>query len=412
MNNNLCKYRNCEECDVKSCKRRRNRDVEEYQILADFDYVPKTADGVFVDIGTTTIATLRLENGVKKASDTRRNPQYVFGADVMSRITAQAFGKHDEIVSSVRLGVGESIKAVEGVDCRCYISANTAMVNMYLGEDCKSLGVYPFRAPILDAYVTDRIIIPPCVSGFIGADVLSGLFMCGFHDSSDINMFIDLGTNTEIAIGNKDGIMTASAAGGPAFEGGGISCGVGAVEGAICTVSQTDGRFKTIGDKPPIGICATGITDLIAWLLKTEKMDLTGRLKDDIPYALTDSVSFTQADVREIQTAKSAVRAGIEMLINKYGAKDEDIKNIYIAGGFGKWLDIESACVIGLLPERFSGIYRAVGNSSLGGIIKLSETHGGLEQMESIKKACTEISLATETDFSEMFLKYMNFIKE
>ncbi len=412
MINNFCADGSCEKCSIKVCKRRKNYKSGQYKILADFGYIPETAKGVFVDIGTTTIAAVRFLNGTATACDTRSNPQYKLGADVISRITAEAFGKHDELVFLLREAVRESIEAVGEKDDICYISANTAMVNMYLGNNCRSLGVYPFNAPSLDAYVTDKMIILPCISGFIGADVASGLFMCGFHESDEMNIFIDLGTNTEIAIGNKNRIMVTSAAGGTAFEGGGISCGVGSVEGAICSVSQDNESFRTINDKSPVGICGTGIVDLLAKLLKTGVIDRTGRLKDDKPYRLTDKIEFNQSDIREIQTAKSAVRAGIELLIDNYGVDETDIKNIFIAGGFGKWLDINNACSIGLLPKRFMGKYRAVGNSSLGGIVKLSETPNGMEQIEDIKKACAEISLAEAEKFSQLFLKYMNFEEE
>ena len=405
----FCKLGRCCECTVKNCKRRQNSHEGAYSVVSDYAYIPDNASGVFVDIGTTTIATARLKNGELKSFDTRRNPQYRIGADVLSRISAQALGKHDELIGLLRSGVNESVKAVGRTDEICYISANTVMTNMYLGNDCRSLGVYPFTAPTLDAQISDSEVILPCISGFIGADILSGLFMCDFHKNDDINLFIDLGTNTEIAIGNRYRIMTASAAGGPAFEGGGISCGTGSVEGAICSVSVVDGTVKTIGEKTPVGICGTGIVDLLAMMLKKGIMDSSGRLLKDEPYCVCDGVSFTQSDIREIQTAKGAIRAGIELAVSRYGVNKSDIENVYIAGGFGKWLDIDNACSIGLLPESFKGKYKAVGNSSLGGAVKFSETPNALECLNSIKNVCTELSVAMDDEFQELFLKYMDF---
>lgn len=409
MTDNFCKFGKCSECGVKTCKRRRRANEGEYSILLDFAYVPDTATGVFTDIGTTTIATVRFKNGKAEAWDTRRNPQYTLGADVLSRISAQAFGKGDELIRLLRDGVEESIRAVGRTDEQCYISANTVMTNMYLGNDCRSLGVYPFKAPSLGGCVADDKVILPCASGFIGGDVLSGLFMCDFDINDEVNVFIDLGTNTEMAIGGRSGILTASAAGGPAFEGGTISCGVGSVEGAICSVSVADGTVKTIGGGRPIGICGTGIVDLLARMLKCGIMDGNGRILNDEPFCVCDAVLFTQADVREIQTAKGAVRAGLELMLKRYGACEDEIRNIYIAGGFGKWLDIDNACAIGLLPKRFKDKYRAVGNASLGGAVKLAETENAWERTKQIGSLCRELSIATDDEFSELFLDYMNF---
>lgn len=397
---------NCDECTAVDCPRRVKKHDADFAVVSDFMYTSKNASGVFCDIGTTTIASVYVENGEIIGKDLRENPQRKYGADVISRIGLQNRNRQDEIISVLKNGVGESVRAVNGKGT-VYISGNTAMVNMYLGRDCLGMGSHPFTAPSLEGYDENGIVIPPQIDTFLGADVVSGLYMCDFHRNDTVNVFIDLGTNAEIAVGNKDKILLTSAAAGPAFEGGGISCGVGSVDGAISFVSLANGTVQTIGDKPPIGLCGTGIIDMVAELLKTGRIDRTGRLNEDC--RIIDDIVFTQRDVRQVQLAKGAVRAGIEILLREYGVDDCDVENVYIAGGFGRYLNFDNACSIGLLPERFSGKYMSVGNSSLGGIIKLAENDDGTEQAEKIKGVSETIRLTDVAEFNDLFMKYMDF---
>ena len=208
-----------------------------------------------------------------------------------------------------------------------------------------------------------------------------------------------------MAIGSRHGILCTSAAAGPAFEGGRISCGTGAVPGAVCSVSLKDNGIRTIGGKRPAGICGTGLIELIYELFNAGYIDKTGLLCDRYSggFALTDDIVLHQKDIREFQTAKGAIRAGVELLIKEYGS--DDIENIYIAGGFGKWLDINKACGIGLLPERYRDKYRAVGNGALGGAVKV--LCSGIDGIEHIRSVARDFPLAEKNDFSELFLKYM-----
>ena len=170
----------------------------------------------------------------------------------------------------------------------------------------------------------------------------------GMNEDEGLNLFIDLGTNGEMAIGRKGKFLVTSTAAGPAFEGGNISCGTGSVPGAICAVKIENGRasFETIGGAAPKGICGTGAVSVLAELLKAGLLDETGALDDDIfddGFEIAPGVVFTQKDVREMQLAKSAVRAGLETLLLRYGATYADIKKLYVAGGFGYRIDREKA---------------------------------------------------------------------
>lgn len=396
--------RSCDDCPNRYCPRRSSANGE-FETVSDFDYVPTTADGIAIDIGTTTIAAVRYDNGhaIGRISDV--NVQRRRGADVISRIQAAADGAGDELQSMIRRQLGGIIRSLGGEGHKTVVAANTAMVSLFMGWDCSLMGKYPFKVHSTDTVYDGDIIIPGGISAFVGGDITSGLYMCGFNDSNEVNMLIDLGTNGELAIGNKHRILCTSAAAGPAFEGGRISCGTGAVPGAVCSVSLEENTIDTINGEKPSGICGTGLIELMYELYNAGYMDSTGLLIDKCAdgFAVADGVVFTQKDIRELQTAKSAIRSGIEILIKEYGA--DEINNIYIAGSFGKRIDIKKACGIGLLPARYAGRYKAVGNSALGGAVKILEK--GTNGIEKLRAVAEDFPLAENPEFSELFIKYM-----
>lgn len=404
----------CSVCAAKDCPRRVKGAGKRFEIVTAFDYRPSTADGICIDIGTTTIVAMKFRDGKMIGSYSELNAQRRFGADVLSRIEAANHGRGSELRSIIEYQLRNCIKKLSGSDERIIIAANTVMKSLLMGYDCTMLGVYPFQVQTLEndrlEMFNDADVIGG-ISAFVGGDILTGLYMCGFDKSEEVNLFIDLGTNGEMAIGNKEHILCTSTAAGPAFEGGRISCGTGSVEGAISSVSLKTGTLKTIGDKPPCGICGSGIIELMAELLEAGIADYTGLLIGcgEHGYKLDEKVYFTQKDVRELQTAKSAVRAGIELLISRSGVKKGDIKNVFLAGGFGKRLNIEKACRIGLLPPELAPRCTAVGNSSLGGAVKLLEHAEGMEAIEKIRSVADDFALADAPEFTDMFIRYMDF---
>lgn len=401
----------CSKCPNLNCVRRSVPPKGQYDIVCGFDYKPFNTNGTAIDIGTTTIAAVKFRDGKTEKVYTAPNPQRTFGADVLSRIEAANGGKREELTKLIRDKIDECISYLGSERDRIIIAANTVMSSLYHGYDCSQLGVYPFKAQSLETVRNDNTIILGGISGFVGGDIVSGLYMCGFADSDEINMLVDLGTNGEIAIGCRDRIICTSAPAGPAFEGGGISCGSAAAGGAVCAVSLKDGKIETVSGKEPDGICGSGIIDLIAGFVETGIIDETGLLdrKYGGKYSLTDNVFVSQHDIRQIQTAKSAVRTGIEILIKEYGADESDIKNIYVSGGFSKRLNFDSACTVGLLPKRFKDRFRAIGNSSLGGCVKLLDNECSLRGVDIIRTVSEDFSLAQHPKFTEMFVKYMGF---
>lgn len=399
----------CRNCDNKSCSLRIRAEGEKFSIVSDFDFVPACVNGTVIDIGTTTVAAIRLVDGKIKNRYTALNRQRHFGSDVISRIDASNNGKKRQLQMLIRQQINECISELGAYEDNIIICANTAMMSFFMGYDCNGLGVYPFKAQSLDTVREGAYTLLGGISGFVGGDITSGLYMCGFDNSEKINLFLDLGTNGEIAVGNRERIICTSVAAGPAFEGGNISCGSGAIKGAITSVSFCEGIIRTVGDAEPVSICGSGIIELMAELVKSGAVDSSGLLDEKYngEYKLTENISLFQTDIRNIQTAKSAIRTGIEIIINKYGIDENIIDNVFVSGGFSKYLDIEKACIIGLLPDRFKNKYKCVGNSSLGGGVKVLEK--GIDGIEKIRAVSEEFSLAENDRFNELFLENMYF---
>ena len=230
---------------------------------------------------------------------------------------------------------------------------------------------------------------------------------------------IDLGTNGEIALGNREKILVTSTAAGPAFEGGNIAFGVGSIEGAISgvTIDEDGPHIRTIADKEPVGICGTGVIEAVSELVKAELVDETGCLEegyfdDGYPLAVQKDgtqIVLTQEDIREIQLAKAAVRAGVETLFLRYGITKEEVSHVYLAGGFGFKLDHSKAIQIGMLPQDFADKIETVGNSSLGGAVKFLMEKESRDRVDAIGSGAQEINLSADKDFNQLYMDAMYF---
>lgn len=417
----------CSKCKSVNCPRRRALFSGEFEALADYAYkseAKSSETAVCVDIGTTTIAFELIKNGKTAGSHTELNAQRRFGADVLSRIEAANRGRSGELRELIQYqllsGVRKLAAQTEKID-KIIIAANTTMVYLLMGYPCAELGAYPFKAAhtqtvettfkqiVPNSFVDAKTVILGGVSAFVGGDITSGLYMCDFDLSDKVNLFIDLGTNGEMAIGNKDRILVTSTAAGPAFEGGRISHGTGSVDGAIRGVDIKGGTVRTINDKPPVGICGTGVIETVSELLSNGLIDKTGLLTPEYfenGYPLTDKIRFTQSDVREVQTAKSAIQSGIETLMKNYGAADID--TLYLAGGFGHGLDIKKAANIGLIPCALTDRVKILGNSALGGAARYA-AEDGRERIDRIREKCLRISLGNDDAFNTVYIQNMNF---
>lgn len=413
---------------------------------------------VAVDIGTTTMVVQLLDgiSGKQLHAVSSINSQRRYGADVISRIQASVDGKLAELQNLVHGDIkknlerlvqemGISVKQVKHIA----ISANTTMGHLLMGYDCSTLGVYPFTPVNINLIKgTDiellgfgegktEVILLPGISTYVGGDIVSGLYACGFMQSEEVSLLVDLGTNGEMALGNKEKILVTSTAAGPAFEGGNISWGTGSIPGAIAAVDMDGEKVKiqTIGNQPPTGICGTGVIETIAELVREEIVCETGAmeeayLEEGFPIAETlegKKIVFTSKDVREIQLAKAAIRAGIETLLLRYGIEKEEVAKVYVAGGFGYKLNMEKAIQIGMFPKEFSEKIEAVGNSSLAGAAKylgsakqikkapmglLESEKSGEQELLEIVNVSKEIALSADKDFNEFYMDAMFFEEE
>lgn len=407
-----CMGRNCSQCSEKNCPRRSALINENMQILS--EHRETTASDILcVDIGTTTIA-MTGGGGIYRAV----NPQRCFGADVLSRIQAANSRNLDKLKELVTSEILRGMKYLynDTVPKEIIVSANTTMVHFLMGWDCSGLGQFPFTPVSLDTQKTEFANnIPMTVIGgistYVGGDIVSGIYSCGMSESEDISLFVDLGTNGEIALGNSNKIIATSTAVGPAFEGGEISCGCASVSGAICGIDGDN--IKTIDNAPPIGICGTGLIEVVYELLQKGISDKTGLLNEkyfENGYTVTDKIKFTQMDMRQVQMAKAAVAAGIEILLKEYKITMNEVKNVYLSGGFGFGLNLKKTEGIGLLPKGTTDKAIVLGNSSLDGAIKYSMDARAEEKIKKIKAISTDMLLGENEYFSQRYIENINFI--
>ncbi len=370
-----------------------------------------------VDIGTTTIAMSAVDIGSGRilGTSTGINHQRSWGADVISRMEASNQGKGALLQKSIRADL-DLLREELGLaqDARMVISGNSTMEHLLQGLSCETLGVAPYTPVDISLHEYENMTILPGISTFVGADIVSGIVACGIDQSEEICILVDLGTNGEMAIGNRNRIISASTAAGPAFEGGNISCGVAGIPGAVSSVEITDGeaRVETIGGLPPVGLCGTGVLETVYELLKEELVDEAGLLDDeyfDDGFPVAEGIVFTNKDVREVQLAKSAVRAGLEVLLEEYGADYDQIGKLYIAGGFGQKINLEKAVGIGLLPEELLDRMVPVGNSSLAGAVMAACDPSVLERMRAVGENAEETALAENPLFSDLYMDNMFF---
>jgi uncharacterized 2Fe-2S/4Fe-4S cluster protein (DUF4445 family) len=295
---------------------------------------------------------------------------------------------------------------------------NTVMHHLFSGVDVEPLSRVPFQSPHDGVkHFEPRELdwdLPPdchirferCLGGFVGSDILAGIISVRMGDSADLIALVDLGTNGEIAIGNREGIVCASAAAGPAFEAGAIHMGMRATAGAISRVwlSQGETCSSVIGDVEARGICGSGLVDAIAVGLADRRIVSSGRIADGTKLLPVKSpVVLHQSDVRQLQLAKGAIAAGFRLLLKRLGAKACDLERICLAGAFGNYVQVESAVAIGLI-EASAGRIAAAGNTALRGakILLLSEAQPTLPRIE-------HMSLAMDPEFQEQFADCMRF---
>ena len=402
-----------------------------------------TGYGIAIDIGTTTVvAHLHdLATGERLATVGRANPQIAFGSDVISRISASIDGKLDlmcgiiqDAMREMKAKLCKEAKVSPDEVVRCAIAGNTVMQHIAVGLPPDTIGFNPFIP--LSLFGDERIIdglgpcyLTRCIAGYVGGDITAGMLACQL-DTGGTRLFLDLGTNGEMALAANGRIKCCATAAGPVFEGANIHFGMPASPGAISKVSWEDDAVKVgvVGDVAPIGICGTGIVDAVAMMVRLGVVDETGYLlgadeldeplasmagrenDHNVFYIVPDhSIYITQTDVRSLQLAKAAVCAGILTMMDAADIEVSDIGRLEIAGGFGAYLNLESAAAIGLFPEELLDRASSVGNTSGEGATALLVSSAAQKREDEIAGKCDYLELSTSSEFNDFYVEMMEF---
>ncbi|MDD6679253.1 MAG: ASKHA domain-containing protein [Firmicutes bacterium] len=396
------------------------------------------------DIGTTTVVCYLLDGmtGGLLATDSMLNPQTAFGADVISRIQyVMETGSH-RLKTEIHQGMGKLTLRVcekggipaEDVTLACVVG-NTAMHHLFLGIDPTSLTVPPYMPQVYhEMEVPSLGILPispkgilrilPNIAGFVGADTVACLVATGFDRREELTLMIDIGTNGEMVLGDKNRWIACSTAAGPAFEGMKIHCGMRGAAGAIDHAKWENGKLvcSVIGGGKAVGICGSGLLDVVRALLEAGVITDTGRMDTEEgepdcwtrvdgmdAYILQDGVVLTAKDVREVQLAKAAIRAGIELLARRLGVRTDSISHVLLAGAFGNYLDPASACAIGMIPPALQSRIVPIGNAAGEGSKLCAVSRKAFAYAEHLAENAEFLELASLPEFQDCYVDQLTF---
>lgn len=399
------------------------------------------------DIGTTTVVCYLLREGTGEvlATCSAINPQQSFGADVISRIQAALGGEMEKLTKLIRREMGKLMEKA----CReagitpadigvVSVVGNPCMQQLFLGISPENLARIPF-APVLTKgetcavgeYLTGcghaMLLIVPDISGYVGADTVGCVLATEIDRAEPITLMVDIGTNGEMVLGNCQRMASCATAAGPALEGARIHFGMRGAEGAIDRVWLENGKLRcsVIGGGEAKGICGSGLIDAVAVLVKAGLVNRRGRLQSregavvlrknlrevggERVFDLTDGIYLTQSDIREVQMAKGAIAAGIDLMAAHLGIAVGDIEQVLLAGAFGNFIDAENACLVGLLPGVLRGRIQAVGNAAGSGARRLACNKDELQRAQRIIEKTEFLELASLPGFQRCFAKNMEF---
>jgi uncharacterized 2Fe-2S/4Fe-4S cluster protein (DUF4445 family) len=419
------------------------------------------AFGLAFDLGTTTVVAnlMDLTTGTPAAVVSMLNKQQPFGADVIARISAtmldtDALAHLQQLAHETLDTLAREACAEAGVESdeiyEVALAGNATMVQLALGINPEPLGVAPFimaarqfenvRAADLGvtAHRGARATVVPALGAYVGGDIIAGALASGMDRDKRIRLFVDIGTNCEIVIGDGERIMSTAAPAGPAFEAASIRCGMRAAPGAIEVVKVTEGdiELQVIGDEPAVGLCGSGLVDAVAELVRVGVIDASGRFADrdrvmetdpklaermtligeEKVFVLADPIEpdadpvvLSQRDVRELQFAKAAIATGWHLLFEDFGVKESDIQQVLLAGSFGTYLSAASAVRIGLVPKipvlRIVSAGNVAGEGAKMVLLSAAERHG----MTTLLREIEYVELSDRTDFQDRFVEQLAF---
>jgi uncharacterized 2Fe-2S/4Fe-4S cluster protein (DUF4445 family) len=385
--------------------------------------------GAAIDVGTTTIVgKIYSSTGEMRAQASVLNSQNKWGADVISRVEASVSGKSKALAQSVTEAIDSVVSQLscsakirtDEID-GAVITGNTVMLTLLAEGDAEPFSHAPFDVKRLfgETVLSHEIglksllpktpvYFPPCISAFVGADITCAILSTEVYKTEGA-ILVDIGTNGEMALWKNGSLTVASTAAGPAFEGVGISHGMRGEQGAIDRVEIVNGSLSchTVGEVEAVGICGSGLVDAAACLLRLETLDESGYLEDE-EVNLSGTVSLTQKDIRMLQLAKSAIYAGL-MTLTSSATDAADAPVLYIAGGFGNYLNRQSAMKIGLLPKELAERSVTVGNAALSGASMLLLNPSLKSTLDGLIKNAKVLDLSVSSVFSDYYISGMSF---
>lgn len=402
----------------------------EMPVLADqshFKFTPREGLGVAIDLGTTTVAAqlLDLKTGSVLAVGTALNAQARHGGDIMSRIEFAIHGGQNELQQLIREQLGDIVKQLlssanttQALN-RIVIVGNTVMHHLFCGISVEPLSHHPFEpkqsgrirfeATQLEWELPGETVVEflPCLGGFVGSDILAGIVATGLHEGRELTALMDLGTNGEVVVGNRDRILCTSTAAGPAFEGARISVGMRAATGAISEVHVNGDSIlcSVLGGGKARGVCGSGLVDAVAAGLELKWIEPNGRMTAQ-SMALADNISLLPADVRELQLAKGAIATGLHLLTERFSASLDDIAQLHLAGAFGNYISRVSAQKIGLLRMPLDRIVPAGNTALLGAKRALFED---ASSWDTLAARVEHIALNEDPQFQDRYAEEMRF---
>jgi len=415
------------------------------RILIDGVEVDRSANpihGLAMDLGTTTIVLrlINLETGVVIAGTSFENPQRFGGSDVMARISYDSEHRGKLLMRTLAGYLRHAIEEFPVDPKAIYemvVVGNSTMRDLFFRQNVYSIGQNPYRSIteiemaegkrtttslttsgwrcLLPIHPRARVYGVPIISGHVGADAAACMLAVNLAGEDRLVVIMDIGTNTELIMGNKDRILAASCPAGPAFEGGAIKCGMPALEGAIEDVAiGEDGKFRlcVIGDTAPEGICGSGLVDLLSELIRTGRMNQMGRFEDDIHRIELDrdrGIVFEESDVNELAQAKGANAAGLQVVAGNYGVEFDDIEVFYLAGGFGRHLKVEAARRIGLIPNLPDSRIVQAGNAAIEGASIALLSRSKRQELEALVRKVEHCRLETHPAFFDFFVEGCQF---
>jgi uncharacterized 2Fe-2S/4Fe-4S cluster protein (DUF4445 family) len=395
------------------------------------------------DLGTTTVVAtlLDLETGTPAAVRSMLNRQQPYGADVISRVSATMLD--DGALGALESRAQETLSQLAGEVCEeagvppyevyeIVVVGNVTMTQLALGIDPEPLSMAPFIVASHDlppALASDfgvgvhpraPAVVFPSLGAYVGGDIVAGMLASGLTRDKRIRLFIDVGTNSEIALGSNERVLATAAPAGPAFEAAQIRCGMRAAEGAIEGVKIRDGELdlQVIGDVEPVGICGSGLVDCVAEMVGAGLLDHSGRFTDDPRmtkigeervFMLADNVYLSQRDVRELQFAKASIATGWNILLREMGLTPEDISQVLLAGSFGAYLSPASAVRIGLVPPLALPRIVSAGNVASEGAKMAALSHRERAEARSIVHEVEYVELSGREDFNDLFVDQLAF---